>query len=274
MKLLYIASGVVLGLLSVPHLRGKSPQVADEPIQRFASSESCEVLYEQDFDDLAGSLNDGDKHHGFWFEGAAGGATAQFANGRLELKANRRDGKVGTLWLDRVFEGNLKIEFDAQVTASTGEKNNINFFLLFSDKRGTPIYDTRLERSDGGYKHYHGGKDSDHPLTGTIFTHLANGSPSNPRFRLRSVPPFDPVLHEVNGVSDVEIGKTYHIEIEKTGQQIAYTVNGTLIFKAPLGSPAGKKKVAGNRGLIGFRTWSTDLWWDSLRVTRLSDLKD
>ena len=265
MKFYYLAIGLVFCLQCVQPLFGQSALDAKDT--------KVQTLYEQDFDDLAGSLDDGDKHHGFWFEGAGGGATAQFAKGRLELDANTK-GRVGTIWLDQIFEGNLKVAFDVQVTASKGGKNNLNFFLLFCDKRGMSIYDTRRSRADGQYPRYHGGSNADHPLTGFIITHLANGSPKNPRFRLRHTPPFDPVLHEVNGVSEVEIGKTYHVEIEKTEHQIAYTVNGTLIFKASVDSSVDTKNLAGNRGLIGFRTWSTSLWWDDLKVTRLPDLKD
>ncbi len=272
MKLLAIAWSLTFCGLSIQPLCGQSPAVTAGQNRQSLDSGNREILYEQDFNDLTGSLNDGNKHHGFWFEGTGRGATAQFANGRLELEAN--EGKVGTLWLDQVFEGNIQIEFDAQVTASVGEKSNINFFLLFSDKRATPLYDTRQSRADGGYKRYHGGANSDHPLTGYIITHLANGDPKNPRYRLRSTPPFDPILHEVNGVSDVVIGKTYHIEIKKTEQRIAYSVDGKLVFESLLNNPKGKTALDRNRGLIGFRTWSTSLWWDSLKVTRLSDLKD
>lgn len=268
MKVLSIVSSVILCFASFQQVCGQSPRVGGQT-QPPIELEGHKTLYEQNFDELAGSLTDGNKHHGFWFEGADCGATAQFANRRLELNAN--DGKVGTLWLDHVFEGNIKIEFDVQVIASTGEKSNINFFLLFSDKTGTPLYDTRWDRSNGGYAKYHGGANGEHNLSGYVITHLANGTPKNPRYRLRSTPPFDPVLHEVTGVSDVVIGKTYHIEIKKIQDRIVYIVDGIQVFDATDDNTDGKDKPVRNSGLIGFRTWSTHLWWDNLKITRSSD---
>ncbi len=78
----------------------------------------------------------------------------------------------------------------------------------------------------------------------------------------------------MNGVSDVAIGKTYHIEIEKIQNRIAYIVDGKPIFEAKVDNSGSKKIPVRKRGLIGFRTWSTSLWWDNLKVTRQPDQED
>jgi hypothetical protein len=105
-------------------------------------------------------------------------------DGRLYVNADTGQFRQSTVWLDRVFSGNLRVEYDACVLASTDAANNMNFFFLYSGASDKPLYASRQARSDGRYPKYHG-------LNGYIFTNVANGSGSPARFRFRDCPGFN-----------------------------------------------------------------------------------
>lgn len=226
-------------------------------------------IFAEDFNSLSGSFpGNGDKFSGsdFWFEGEDSGATASFSQGRLEVDAYS-PGAVGTVWLDQVFSKDLRVEFDVHVIDSINDSNNMNFFFLFTDKTGEPLYKTRLSRLDGQYSKYHGGSDQSADLTGYIFTHVANGNPQNPRYRLRDVPKFDPFIVEKFGVLSAQKGKTYKVVIEKIADRIIYAVDGTVILNVI----DNTKNPVHSNGLIAFRTWQTHLYWDNLKITQLGE---
>ncbi len=229
----------------------------------FIPAASAATVHSDNFNTHTGSLNDGNEHHGYWFEGADSGATAGFVNGRLLVDATGAN-EEATVWLNKVLTGDVRIEFDAHIEASPGNINNINSYLLFSDKTGASLYSTRARRSDGDIDEYGGGTNANAPLRGYIITHVGSGTPNNPRYRLRDVPPHNPVLHQVNDVVHARQGHTYHIIIEKTGNRIKYTVDGTLIFNV---ADTGGNNPVHNSGLFGFRTFETRLWWDNLVIT-------
>ena len=123
--------------------------------------------------------------------------------------------KGATVWLNRSFEGSIRVEFDAHVIDSFNKANNINFFLFFSDPSGENLYYTREERSDGRYPRYHCPVGKAHlycterKLEGYILTFVANGNDRMARFRLRDVPGFN--LLAENNVYENRKGITYKI---------------------------------------------------------------
>lgn len=222
---------------------------------QLSTSSAKREIFKEDFN----SYPDGSKLPvGFWREGSK---AVRIENGRLRADANLdnngEDYGTSTVWLDKVFTGDIQVEFDAQVLASEGEKNNINFFLFFSGPSGKSLRQTKNERADGQYGKYH-------KLNGYVFTFLANGNPENARFRMRDDPGFH-ILQE-NFAYECKQNKTYHITITKKGNRITYAVDGAVYMDKidDIANPEHKS------GIIGFRTWHTDLWWDNLEVTELN----
>jgi len=194
---------------------------------------------------------------GWWSEGSK---VVRIEKGHLRADANPDDSgedcEACTIWLNRKFSGNIRIEFDAHVIASDGDKNNINFFFLFSDPNNKSPYDTKEERADGKYGKYH-------KMNGYVFTFLANGQPEKARFRMRDDPGFH--LLQENFAYECKKGKTYHVTITKKSDRITYEVDS----KVYLDTVDDKANPEHKEGIIGFRTWRTELWWDNLKITKL-----
>jgi hypothetical protein len=212
------------------------------------------VLFQEDFDPYP----DGSALPDHWWH--EGSNAVRIEKGHLRADANLdhngEDYDASTVWLNKTFTGDLRVEFDAHVLASEGDKNNINFFFLFSDSSGTPLSQTRDERTDGKYGKYH-------KLSGYVFTFLANGNSDKARFRWRDDPDFH--LLQENFAYECKQNKTYHIAITKQANRITYAVDGT-IYLDKIDNVANPEH---NSGIIGFRTWHTDVWWDNLKVMQL-----
>ena len=212
------------------------------------------ILYQEDFDAYDDSST---LPAGFWHEGSN---AVRIEKGHLRADANLdnngEDYDASTIWLNKTFSGDIRVEFDAHVLASDGEKNNINFFFLFSDPSGAPLAQSKTNRNDGKYGKYH-------KLNGYVFTFLANGNPDKARFRFRDDPGFN--LLQENFAYECKQNKTYHITVTKKNKRITYDVDGTIYLDKidDVANPEHKS------GIIGFRTWHTDLWWDNLKVTGL-----
>jgi hypothetical protein len=117
------------------------------------------------------------------------------------------------------------------------------------------MYETRNFRLDGMYIHYHN-------LNGYIFTFLkAPDDKDHARFRLRRCPGFE-VIDEDFAYQNHK-GKTYHIAITKQGNKLTYAVDGKVYLQAV------DKKYNWSKGLMGFRTYQTVVWFDNLEVVRL-----
>ncbi len=204
------------------------------------------MIYQETFD-----YPDGVLPAKWWSEGVP----AVIRDGRLFVDADTIEPRVSTIWLSTEFSGNLAVEFDVHVTSSVELANNLNFFFMYSDPSRKSIEETRDERADGLYSRYH-------KLNGYVFTHLANGTEIPARFRFRYNPGFN-LVHELYDY-ECKRGVTYHIKIVKNGNRFQYWANGNLIID---------KKVAieqqYDKGIIGFRTYRTSLWWDNVVVTRL-----
>ncbi len=179
---------------------------------------------------------------------------AVIKGGKLYVDANST---ASTIWLDKELTGNFRIEYDAHIESSNNNSNNLNCFFLYADTTGTPLRETRALRKSGNYKLYHG-------YNGYIFTYVPNPKePSGGRFRLRDCPGFH--LIQENNTFESKIGKTYRITIEKLNDRILIYVDGNLM----LDKHDDEQNSIHERGLFGFRTWNTELWWDNLRITQL-----
>lgn len=199
----------------------------------------------------------------WWREGLEG---AWVEDGRLHMKADPTDADeptAGTVWHRTPISGNVRIEMKAHVVSSTIGANNINLFLFYSDPEGTPLYDTRDARSDGGYAHYH-------ELSGYIITFLRNrhaaDSPDGDapaRFRLRRCPGFE-LVDQLSNPMSVKPGRTYNLTITRKRGKITFAVDGERYLKWEDPEPLRK-------GLLGLRTFRTHLWWDDIRVYQLND---
>ena len=79
------------------------------------------------------------------------------------------------------------------------------------------------------------------------------------RFRMRKCPGFH-LLTETFAYHCRQ-GVTYRAEIVKRGGRITFGVDGTTYLDCEDEEPW-------REGLIGLRTFRTDLWWDRIRVER------
>jgi len=196
----------------------------------------------------------------WWVEG---GEKVWVQDGRLHVKADppqKGPGHVATVWCKTPTPADLKVEFDACVIGSSLDVNNINFFMCYADPSGKPIFDTRDSRRTADYKFYHS-------LNGHIFTFLkapeksgqvyADGTRKG-RIRMRRCPGFE-LMTECFDYR-CEAGVTYHVTITKRGGDIAFGVDGRVFLRGHDPNP-----LPG--GLIGLRTFRTELWWDNIRVT-------
>ncbi len=206
---------------------------------------SDHILVEENFD-----YPDGELPSHWWSEGAK----TKIKGGRMYVNANSTS---STIWLDKELNGNIRVEFDAHIESTNKNANNINCFFLYSDTTGTPLRETRELRESGKYKLYHG-------YNGYIITYVLNPNDSSEgRFRLRDCPGFH--LIEENNAFESKIGKTYRIKIEKIDTRILFYVDGNLM----LDKHDDEQNPIHERGLFGFRTWNTELWWDNLRISKL-----
>lgn len=211
------------------------------------------VLFHEDFE--SGTLSED-----WWVEG---GEKVWVEDGHLRVKADPSEksgaGYVCTVWNKTAISGDVQVDFDAHVLSSTLEANNINFFLFYTDPEGKPLYETREERADGGYKHYHN-------LNGYIFTFLNAGrqieGDTRARIRMRRCPNFE-LLTETYDYHCQE-GVTYHITITRKDGKLTFAVDGQVYLEKDDPEPW-------REGLFGLRTFHTDLWWDNITIKRLGN---
>lgn len=222
------------------------------------------VLFAEDFEHCGTQLPEG-----WWAEG---GEKVWVEDGKLHIRANAegtiaRDrsnvsGYVCTVWNRTVFKGDVQIEFDAHILASVGGVNNINFFFCYSDPAGRSLFETRASRAGADYNLYH-------QLNGYIVTFLQGqerirdyhpDGTAKARFRMRRCPGFK--LINENHAHHCMQDRTYHITVAKRGGRISYAVDGTVYAEAVDPEPL-------TEGIIGLRTFRTELWWDNFRVIAL-----
>ncbi len=247
---------VLTGLLSgcSGMARGNQPQSTSQ------AEQADQLLLSETFD--------GDElPTGWWSEG---GRRIFVQNGRLHLDADPPDDQIArdkhniaaTVWAPQVMAGNVRIEFDAHVESSQPDVCNINLFFFYAMPDGSSLYETRDQRADGAYAHYH-------ELNGYILTFLRDypsqreyhpdGTPKA-RFRLRRCPGFQ-LLSETRDYN-CQVGRTYRLTVTRVDGRITCTVDGNEYVAADDAQPL-------EAGQIAFRTFRTHVWFDNLRVTRL-----
>ena len=214
--------------------------------------EECVLLFE----DFSAAEEGGPPPGDWWVEG---GEKVWIDGGHLRVKSDppgeRDPGYVCTVWQRQSFSGDLRVEFDAHVIGSSCEANNVNFFLFYSDPSGVPLFNTRESRADGGYGLYH-------DLNGYIITFLndTDNRSGKARFRMRRCPGFRLVDEAYD--HHCRVGVTYHVTVTREAGRLRYAVDGSEFLSWTDPQPLAE-------GLIGLRTFRTDLWWDNIRVTQL-----
>jgi len=208
---------------------------------------------------------------GWWVEG---GERVFIEDGRLRVQADARPealapdrhNQVCTVWCPQEISGDVRISFQAMVLASETDVRNINLFFFYSEPSGRPLYETRAGRNDGAYSAYH-------QLNGYIMTFLADhpkareyhpDGTGKARLRLRRCPGFE-LVDEARDYH-CHIGRAYEVVITRRGGRITVAIDGTVYLDWQDAQPHAA-------GLVGFRTFQTDLWFDALEITRLSPVE-
>jgi len=199
----------------------------------------------------------------WWVEG---GEKVWVEEGRLHVKADPPEmsapAGVCTVWHRQEFPANIRIDFQACCVASEIDANNINFFFGYTHPEGKSLYETRHERADSAYSHYH-------KLSGNIITFLNDfheeaepwpDGTRKARVRIRHCPGFELLSEKWD--FHCRRGVVYACAITKYNGEIAFQANGTHLLSATDPNPPGA-------GLIGLRTFRTHLWWKDIRVTEL-----
>ncbi len=200
----------------------------------------------------------------WWVEG---GEKTWIEDGRLRMRADNltiEGGGAATAWWKVPHPADFDLTLEAQVISSAMEANNINFFFCYSDPAGRPLYETRDSRRNADYNLYH-------PLQGYIVTFLnsADGEggrhpdgSTKARVRIRRNPGFK-LLNETF-VKQCRAGITYHLLLAKRAGHIRFAVDGETLLEADDPEPW-------KGGLLGLRTFRTDLWWDNIQIVPALD---
>lgn len=211
-----------------------------------------ELLFEDDFGAGDGALPDN-----YWLESESDVA-ARIVEGALELDAHvPGSARGGTVFLDRVFTGDIQVEYEVSVIES-GEQRNANLFFFLSDPSGKSLRSTRSSRASASYPLYH-------ELAGYVVTHTADAATDLGRVRLRDLPGFDHLLKEENK-GKLAAGRTYRVSLTRLGNNLYYSVDGEPL--AAVTDDAHNARHA--EGLLGFRTFDSRVRWDELRVYRIA----
>ncbi len=188
----------------------------------------------------------------WWVEG---GERVWTEEGRLRVNADNlklQSGRAATVWLRTPHPDDFELELDAQVVSSSMDDNNINVFFSYSDPAGSPLEETRASRSTAAYDLYH-------KLNGYIVTFVndLDHRSGNARIRIRRNPGFR--LLAEGFAHHCRQGVKYHLGISKRGGEIKLSVDGQELLRAVNPQPL-------KGGLLGLRTFRTNLWWDNVQV--------
>jgi len=187
----------------------------------------------------------------WWSEG---GERVWVEHGRLRVEADQPGipgGGVATVWCRIPHPADFQLDLDAQVLSSSIAANNINLFFCYTDPSGQPLESTRAARASASYDLYH-------RLNGYIITFLNDKGTA--RTRIRRDPGFHLLAERFSG--QCLEGRTYHLRVRKRGGEIRFLVDGREVLAATDPHPLGQ-------GLLGLRTYRTDLWWDNIRLREL-----
>jgi len=216
----------------------------------------------------------------FWVEGNPERVWVE--GGRLILDGNVEDEPSVTVFVDREFTGNLCFSYVAEIRASDTARgfpeprdvNNLNTFLYYRDPAGRDLKETREERRDAAYSHYHA-------MGGYVVTFL-NGHiaerreakrsgavisipPNTGRVRLRENPGFGLRAEKFSEKS--EQGRKYLLQFVYVDGELLFFIDGQF----QLGFVASPEKRS-DRGYFAFRTFGTRMAVDSFRVQHVKEV--
>ena len=117
--------------------------------------------------------------------------------------------------------------------------------------------DASKRRTDGRYASYH-------QMNGFVFTNVLERGQTKARFRLRGNPGFH-LLKETMTYENTQ-RKTYHIEIERINDRLSYSIDGNRVIDYII---ERERFDPSSKGLFGFRTWHTTIWWDNLKIVQI-----
>lgn len=213
---------------------------------------------------------------GYWVEGDS--TQVWVESGRLILDGNVEGTPVVTVFIDQEFEGDLYFAYEAEVLASNTASgypeprnvNNLNTFVHYSDPAGRDLKETRGERADGGYAHYH-------KLNGYIVTFL-NGYMANRReesemllevdtgrIRLRENPGF--VLRKEAFQEKSVEGRPYQLQFIYHQGEFLFFIDD--VFQL---SFTASKTHRFDRGYFAFRTFATKMAVGQFEVRKIKSV--
>jgi hypothetical protein len=196
----------------------------------------------------------------FWAEGSPDVAVR---DNRLCVRTtDTRDEQkhfISSVFLRRIFEGNLLVEFQGSSVADWSHRN-FNFFIHTMLCDGRDLYETRGERT-GDYPEYH-------VMDNYLFTCLKSDQQNSDgsdmfRYRMRRDPGFV-LMKEVHGYR-CENHRWYTFKFLVHAGRISLCIDDldyetyTWIDPQPL-----------TRGYLGFRTYMSDLQFKDLKIYQLA----
>jgi len=161
--------------------------------------------------------------------------------GRLQMDASQVE---MTAWCPFETEGDMLITYTAYVL-SPADANNINMFFMATAPEGDDVLELDLT---GAYKEHH--QQHNYIMTFTSgYTRLRR----NPGFNLVSE------NQNVKALAEIE----YRVAILLNENAIRCFINDI-----PVHSYTDESRY--DQGRVAFRSWHTRLWWDDLKIYRVS----
>jgi hypothetical protein len=200
-----------------------------------------ELIYENKFENTDGLSADG--YGGWWAE-----------DNKLFVDDLTSDPSGMTIWIREEMPADIFIEYSAEVVPPQ-KAGNINFFFAAKTKDGGYIPDARFT---GAYDQYHAEGEM-HILT---FTGKNDAMKIPGWSRVRRNPGFNLISEDLSFTT--VISTPYKIQIQKLGENIKVWINGNMIHDVDSSNPLGE-------GCIGFRTWRTKLYFEDIKVYKISE---
>jgi len=169
-----------------------------------------------------------------------GRGRAWVEDGRLHMDAGRFE---STAWFTEDMQGELLISYEAHILDPV-DKNNINLIFLTTAPDGGDVLNLPFT---GSYPEYH-------KIPNYIWTFTGVHT------RLRRNPGFEMVSEDKKNIPKAHI--TYQLALTIQNGDIRCYVNDVVAHSYRDPTPY-------RRGKLAFRTFSTRLWWDNLKVYRL-----
>jgi len=183
--------------------------------------------------------------------------------GALIQNANPEHGASAAnsvIWMGTEFEGDIRFEANVTVLSAKGDVNDVVVFFLFADPSGKPLRDTREQRVSGKQGLY------TKSLNGYVIFYWGKKGVTTPaNIRFRDCPGGHLLLE--TDEHHIKTGRRYHLTIEKQGTLLRLIVDGKNLAEHDLSKDEVGTPIHAE-GLIGLKTWNTELRWDNIRITR------